>query len=118
MTAHGHAGRPQTTYRYDDAGRVVAQHNPAGLSYRYGYEKHTVIITDSLNRREVLHTGGEGGLKRIVREEKADGSTVMREFDHAGRMVAMTDAAGRKTEYRLNIGSGNVTEIVMSDGRS
>ncbi|WP_368277826.1 RHS repeat-associated core domain-containing protein [Enterobacter cloacae] len=118
MTAHGHAGRPQTTYRYDDAGRVVAQHNPEGLSYTYGYEKNTVIITDSLNRREVLHTGGEGGLKRVVREEKADGSTVTREFDHAGRMVAMTDAAGRKTEYRLNIGSGNVTEIVMSDGRS
>ncbi|MBJ9890453.1 MULTISPECIES: RHS repeat-associated core domain-containing protein [Citrobacter] len=118
MTAHSHAGRLQTTYRYDDAGRVVAQHNPAGLSYRYGYEKHTVIITDSLNRREVLHTGGEGGLKRVVREKKADGSTVTREFDHAGRMVAMTDAAGRKTEYRLNIGSGNVTEIVMSDGRS
>ncbi|WP_320733813.1 DUF6531 domain-containing protein, partial [Enterobacter cloacae] len=76
MTAHGHAGRPQTTYSYDASGRVVAQHNPAGLSYRYGYEKHTVIITDSLNRREVLHTGGEGGLKRVVREEKADGSTV------------------------------------------
>jgi YD repeat-containing protein len=33
MTAHQHAGRPQTTYRYDDAGRVVAQHNPEGLSY-------------------------------------------------------------------------------------
>lgn len=70
MTAHSHAGRLQTTYRYDDAGRVVAQHNPAGLSYRYGYEKHTVIITDSLNRREVLHTRGEGGLKRVVREKK------------------------------------------------
>ncbi|RTO50780.1 RHS repeat protein, partial [Enterobacter cloacae] len=118
MTAHGHAGRPQTTYSYDASGRVVAQHNPAGLSYRYEYEKNAVIITDSLNRREVLHTGGEGGLKRVVREEKADGSTVTREFDHAGRMVAMTDAAGRKTEYLLNIGSGNVTEIVMSDGRS
>jgi YD repeat-containing protein len=63
MTAHSHAGRSQTTYRYDDAGRVVEQHNPEGLSYTYGYEKNTVIITDSLNRREVLHTEGEGGLK-------------------------------------------------------
>ncbi|MBT1727500.1 RHS element core protein [Enterobacter quasimori] len=118
MTAHRHAGRPQTTYSYDASGRVVAQHNPEGLSYRYEYEKNAVIITDSLNRREVLHTVGEGGLKRVVREEKADGSAVTREFDPAGRLVAMTDAAGRKTEYRLNIGSGNVTEIVTPDGRS
>ena len=118
MTAHQYAGRPQTTYRYDAASRVVEQHNPAGLSYTYDYEKNAVAITDSLNRREVLHTEGEGGLKRVIKEEKADGSAITREFDNAGRMMAMTDAAGRKTEYRLNIGSGNVTEIVTPDGRS
>ncbi|HCA3405262.1 TPA: DUF4329 domain-containing protein [Salmonella enterica subsp. salamae serovar 35:g,m,s,t:-] len=118
MTAHRYAGRPQTTYHYDASGRVTEQHNPAGLSYRYEYEKNAVIITDSLNRREVLHTEGEGGLKRVVKEEKADGSAITREFDNAGRMVAMTDAAGRKTEYRLSPGSGNVTEIVTPDGRS
>ncbi|ECJ5866653.1 RHS repeat protein [Salmonella enterica subsp. salamae] len=118
MTAHQYAGRPQTTYHYDASGRVTEQHNPAGLSYRYEYEKNAVIITDSLNRREVLHTEGEGGLKRVVKEEKADGSAITREFDNAGRLVAQTDAAGRKTEFRLNIGSGNVTEIVTPDGRS
>ena len=118
MTAHQYAGRPQTSYRYDAGGRVTEQHNPAGLSYTYDYEKNAVVITDTLNRREVLHTEGEGGLKRVIKEEKADGSAVTREFDNAGRMVAMTDAAGRKTEYRLNIGSGNVTEIVTPDGRS
>ncbi|EGZ3996689.1 RHS repeat protein, partial [Salmonella enterica subsp. enterica serovar Wichita] len=117
MTAHRYAGRPQTTYRYDASGRVTEQHNPAGLSYTYGYEKNAVIITDSLNRREVLHTEGEGGLKRVIKEEQADGSSVTREFDNAGRLVAQTDAAGRKTEYRLNIASGNVTEIVTPDGR-
>ncbi|ECE5349924.1 DUF4329 domain-containing protein, partial [Salmonella enterica] len=117
MTAHRYAGRPQTTYRYDASGRVTEQHNPAGLSYIYSYEKNAVIITDSLNRREVLHTEGEGGLKRVIKEEQADGSTITREFDNAGRMVAMTDAAGRKTGFRLNIGSGNVTEIVTPDGR-
>ena len=118
MTAHKYAGRPQTTYRYDASGKVAEQHNPSGLSYIYGYEKNTVIVTDSLNRREVLYTEGEGGLKRVIKEEKADGSAIRREYDNAGRMVAMTDAAGRKTEYRLNIGSGNVTEIVAPDGRS
>lgn len=118
MTAHRYAGRPQTTYRYDARGRVTAQHNPAGLSYTYGYEKNAVVITDSLHRREVLYTEGEGGLKRVIREERAGGGTVTREFDNAGRMVAFTDAAGRKTVYRLNIGSGKVTETVGPDGRS
>ena len=118
MVAHQYAGRPQTTYRYDTAGRVTAQRNPAGLSYTYQYEKNAVIITDSLNRREVLHTEGEGGLKRVIKEEKADGCTITREFDNAGRLVAQTDAAGRRTAYRMNIGSGLVTEIVAPDGRS
>ncbi|HHG6072033.1 TPA: RHS element core protein [Salmonella enterica subsp. enterica serovar Vietnam] len=118
MTAHQYAGRPQTTYRYDASGRVTEQHNPTGLNYRYEYEKNAVTITDSLNRREVLHTEGAGGLKRVIKEEKADGSVITREFDNAGRMVAMTDAAGRKTEFRLNIGSGKVTEIITPDGRS
>ncbi|MFQ3395682.1 RHS repeat-associated core domain-containing protein [Enterobacter mori] len=118
MTAHGHAGRSQTTYRYDDAGRVVAQHNPEGLSYTYGYEKNSITLTDSLNRREVLHTEGEGGLKRVVKKVQADGSSIFSEFDHAGRLLAQTDAAGRRTQYRLNVGSGQVTEAVAPDGRS
>lgn len=118
MTAHRFAGRLQTTYLYDAAGQVVVEHNPAGLSYTYGYEKSAIIITDSLNRREVLYTEDEGGLKRVIKEEKADGSAITRKFDSAGRMVATTDAAGRKTEYWLNIGSGNLTEIVAPDGRT
>ena len=65
MVAHRYAGRPEMRYRYDDTGRVTEQCNPAGLSYTYQYEKNRITITDSLNRREVLHTEGEGGLKRV-----------------------------------------------------
>lgn len=68
MTGHRHAGRPQMRYRYDATGRVTEQLNPEGLSYRYHYEKNCVTVTDSLNRREVLHTQGEGGLKRVVKK--------------------------------------------------
>ncbi|EOI1352454.1 RHS element core protein [Citrobacter amalonaticus] len=117
MVAHGYAGRPQTTYRYDAAGRVVEQHNPAGLDYRYEYEKNAVAITDSLNRREVLHTDGEGGLKRVVKKCHADGSETLSEYNILGWLTAQTDAAGRKTEYRHNIASGDVSEITSPDGR-
>ncbi|MDK9364601.1 RHS repeat-associated core domain-containing protein [Lelliottia wanjuensis] len=117
MVAHQYAGRPQTTYRYDATGRVTEQHNPDGLSFRYQYEKHHTVITDSLNRREVLHTEGEGGLKRVVKKERADGSITQSEFDNAGRLVAQTDAAGRRTEYRLSPGSGLLAATVTPDGR-
>ncbi|HFL5187150.1 TPA: hypothetical protein ACG354_001379 [Escherichia coli] len=62
MVAHRHTGRPEIRYRYDSDGRVTEQLNPAGLSYTYQYEKDHITITDSLDRREVLHTQGEAGL--------------------------------------------------------
>ncbi|EMX60076.1 putative rHS repeat protein [Escherichia coli Jurua 18/11] len=46
---------------------MTEQLNPAGLSYTYQYEKDRITITDSLDRREVLHTQGEAGLKRVVK---------------------------------------------------
>ncbi|HCD7969402.1 TPA: RHS repeat protein, partial [Citrobacter amalonaticus] len=117
MVAHRYAGRPEIRYRYDIAGRVTEQRNPEGLSYTYSYEQNRVIITDSLNRREVLYTEGEGGLKRVVKQERSDGSAIHSEYDPAGRLIAQTDAAGRKTEYRLSPGSGQLKEIVAPDGR-
>lgn len=117
MVAHRYAGRPEIRYRYDTAGRVTEQLNPEGLSYIYAYEQNRITITDSLNRREVLHTEGEGGLKRVVKQERADGSTIHSEYDPAGRLTAQADAAGRRTEYRLSPGSGQLKEIIKPDGR-
>ncbi|EHO6403303.1 RHS repeat protein, partial [Escherichia coli] len=93
MVAHHYAGRPESRYRYDDTGRVTEQVNPEGLDYRFEYGESRVIITDSLNRREVLYTEGEGGLKRVVKKEHADGSITRSEYDEAGRLKAQTDAA-------------------------
>ncbi|HCB1825736.1 TPA: RHS repeat protein, partial [Citrobacter amalonaticus] len=67
--------------------------------------------------REVLYTEGEGGLKRVVKQERSDGSAIHSEYDPAGRLIAQTDAAGRKTEYRLSPGSGQLKEIIAPDGR-
>ncbi|EFG1229572.1 RHS element core protein [Escherichia albertii] len=117
MVAHRYAGRPEMRYGYDDIGRVTEQFNPAGLSYTYQYEKNCITITDSLNRREVLHTEGEGGLKRVVKKELADGSITRSKFDYMGRLQAQTDAAGRKTEYSPNVVTGLVTRITTPDGR-
>ncbi|EFS9396280.1 type IV secretion protein Rhs, partial [Escherichia coli] len=116
MVAHHYAGRPESRYRYDDTGRVTEQVNPEGLDYRFEYGERRVIITDSLNRREVLYTEGEGGLKRVVKKEHADGSITRSEYDEAGRLKAQTDAAGRRTEYSLHMASGAVTAVTGPDG--
>lgn len=118
MTGHRYTGRPQMRYRYDDTGRVTEQLNPEGLSYRYRYEKNHVTITDSLGRQEVLYTEGEGGLKRVVMKEFADGSVACSEYDAAGRLKAQTDTAGRRTEYSLHMASGLVTAVTGPDGRT
>ncbi|MEK0009922.1 RHS element core protein [Escherichia albertii] len=117
MVAHRYAGRPEMRYRYDDTGRVTEQFNPAGLSYTYQYEKNCITITDSLNRREVLHTEGEAGLKRVVKKELADGSITQSKFDYMGRLQSQTDAAGRTTEYSPNVVTGLVTCVTTPDGR-
>ncbi|WP_260683401.1 RHS element core protein, partial [Escherichia coli] len=116
MVAHHYAGRPESRYRYDDTGRVTEQVNPEGLDYRFEYGERRVIITDSLNRREELYTEGEGGLKRVVKKEHADGSITRSEYDEAGRLKAQTDAAGRRTEYSLHMASGAVTAVTGPDG--
>ncbi|ENL7132028.1 RHS repeat protein [Escherichia coli] len=116
MVAHHYAGRPESRYRYDDTGRVTEQVNPEGLDYRFEYGQDRVTITDSLNRREVLYTEGEGGLKRVVKKEHADGSITRSEYDEAGRLKAQADAAGRRTEYSLHMASGAVTAVTYPDG--
>ncbi|HHZ8412677.1 TPA: RHS element core protein [Escherichia albertii] len=118
MVAHHYAGRPESRYRYDDTGRVTEQVNPEGLGYRFEYGQDRVTITDSLNRREVLYTEGEGGLKRVVKKAHADGSITRSEYDEAGRLKAQTDAAGRRTEYRLHMASGKLTSVILPDGRT
>ncbi|ELF8214026.1 RHS repeat protein, partial [Escherichia coli] len=115
MVAHRHTGRPEICYRYDSDGRVTEQLNPAGLNYTYQYEKDRITITDSLDRREVLHTQGEAGLKRVVKKEHADGSVTQSQFDAVGRLRAQTDAAGRTTEYSPDVVMGLITRITTPD---
>lgn len=66
----------------------------------------------------MLYTEGEGGLKRVVKKEHADGSITRSEYDEAGRLKAQTDAAGRRTEYRLHMASGKLTSVILPDGRT
>ncbi|MFD1802272.1 RHS repeat-associated core domain-containing protein [Mixta tenebrionis] len=117
MVAHRFAGRPESSYQYDAQGRVTVQHNPEGLSYRFEYYRDRTLVTDSLSRREVYYFAGEGGLRRLVQHERADGTRVRHEYDDSGRLTADIDPLGRKTEYHLHPGDGRLLGITTHDGR-
>ncbi len=117
MSAHTHAGRPTTSYAYDERGRVTEQTTPGGLSYRLSYQPDSTTVTDSLGRQEIYHFAGEGGLRRVVKHQRADGSSTESRFDTSGRLVASTDPLGRQTKYDLDITTGNILSVTLPDGR-
>lgn len=117
MTAHQHAGRPVTRYTYDTNGKVITQTNPEGLDYQFDYQSASTTVTDSLGRQQVYHFEGEGGLRRLVRHQRADGSFTTSEYDGSGRMIAQTDALGRKTEFDLDVATGRVLGVTTPEGK-
>ncbi len=117
MTGHRYEGRPLTSYEYNSQGFVSKQHNPKGLDYLFRYEDSAAEVEDSLGRKDRYEFSGEGGLKRLVKHTRKDGSIIRNEFDQHGRMVAQYDALDRKTEYSLDIASGLLIKTTTHDGR-
>jgi YD repeat-containing protein len=117
MLAHRYAGRPVTTYEYNADGKVITQRNPGGLDYHFAYEKDRTTVTDSLNRTEIYHFTGEGGLRRPVMHIRADGSCTRSEYDEAGRLIASVDALCRKTEFDMDVANGNLCGLTTPGGR-
>ncbi len=118
MTGHAHAGRPTTRYTYDAHHRVTEQSTPEGLSYRFDYQPDRTLVTDSLGRKETYHFAGEGGLRRVIKHERADGSVIENRFDTSGRLTASIDPLGRQTTYELDIVTGDLLAVRLPDGHA
>ncbi|MPM08576.1 Protein RhsD [bioreactor metagenome] len=118
MVAQSHAGRPEVSYVYDAAGRVVEQHSAGTMDLTLSYDEHSTTVTDQMDRKRVYHFEGEGGLRRVVKYEQPDGSVVHSQFDVNGRLVARVDAAGRETRYDIDVVTGDVLSVTLSDGET
>ena len=116
MTAHHYAGREPVSYVYNNDGKVIEQHRPGLLSYRFDYQAESTVVTDSLGRTRTYHFKGKDGLRRVVQLEHADGSTTQSRFDASGRLVASIDALGRETYFQLDVATGNLLSITLPDG--
>ena len=110
LFAHQHWQGPEHVYTYEanlPGARVLEQRNEQGLHYQFIYEVHPAApddpnrsqtrVRDSLNREDVYEFTGTGGLKRLVRHQRADGSSLGYEYDAAGRLISQTDPLGRTT---------------------
>ncbi len=124
MASHRHRGGPLHSYRYEafqPGAKVLEQHNEGGLSYRFVYfqeerGRSRTVIQDSIGRREVYFFEGEGGLKRPVRHQRADGSFILQKYDAAGRLIGMTDPLGRETKM-LRDEAGRIISLEDAAGR-
>ncbi len=117
MTAHSYAGHPTSRYGYDAQGRVIEQTNPQGLNYRFEYHPDCTVVSDHLGRQRTYHFEGEGGLRRVVKLERADGSCTQSRFDGSGRLVASIDPLGRETTYERDTVTGNLLSVTLPDGK-
>lgn len=113
LFAHQHMQGPEHVYTYEadqPGARVLEQRNEQELHYQFIYETHPAApddpkrsqtrVRDNLNREDLYEFAGTGGLKRLVRHQRADGSCLAYEYDAAGRLTGQTDPLGRTTWLR------------------
>lgn len=118
MTTHQYIGRPPSQYEYDAKGRVILQHNQGGLDYTFNYSDNRTDVTDSLGRQDSYFFAGKKGLKRLIKHQRPDGSTIENRYDPSGRLIAVRNAGGLITEFELDIASGNLTAITTPDEKT
>jgi len=124
------ASGERTAYRYDRAGRLVAQVDRAGtagavvtrLSYDPGSgQVASISYPDAGTTRFGYDTAGN-----LVRQTGPDGASLSYGYDDSGRLTRLTDAAGNTTRVGYELGhrvtvtdpAGNTsTEFVDAAGR-
>ena len=117
LVSHAFAGRPAVTYVYNREGKVVEQHRPGALSYRFDYSVDSTTVTDSLERTRIYRFKGQQGLKRVVQLQHADGSVTASQYDSNGRLTSSVDALGRETSYELDTVTGDLRSVTDPDGQ-
>jgi RHS repeat-associated protein len=112
----------QTTYGYDNQGRLTRETNPLGHETTYEYDANG-------NRKKQTRTRTTGGGEtesvvsefeydsenRLTRTIRPDGSTTQVEYDAIGKQSRTTDQLGRETRYTYDA-LGRLTRTTFPDG--
>ncbi|MCG8406928.1 MAG: hypothetical protein MI923_17155 [Phycisphaerales bacterium] len=100
----------ETTYTYDDFGRVETETKEgveASGSYLAQKDLVTTYERDPMGRVTKVTTSGTDGSSTITME-------IMREYDNAGRLKTETDAGGLNTTYTYGTVSGGGRKVTKT----
>ncbi|MDH5859034.1 DUF6531 domain-containing protein, partial [Lampropedia aestuarii] len=142
MVAHRHRQGPWHRYVYESESEAQTQqssphnnHSPAlpgarvrihtneqGLSWQFDYQhdrldpkRTSTLVTDSLGRQERYDYHGLGGLKRLARHTRADGTSIAHTYNGFGHLGSTTNALGH-TSYIRRDGQGRVMGTQSAQG--
>ncbi|HKY16438.1 MAG TPA: DUF6531 domain-containing protein [Microthrixaceae bacterium] len=106
-----------TTFRYDDAGRLVETLHADGGRHVYRYGDDGLLAAELDPDGETSYRRGPAG--RIESVVHPDGSSTELSYDRAGRRVASRDSSGSTTTYRWDLLGRLVgLERIDADGRA
>lgn len=128
-------GRVQTSYGYDDHGRVASLTDSRGstVNYRYdaldrlirtSYPDGTAeeIVWDRLDPIKIRDRQGRetryqyDAMRRLVSRTDSSGKTERYDYDTDGRLVRLTDDAGKITQWQYDL-EGRLIGKTHPDGR-
>jgi RHS repeat-associated protein len=103
-----------TTYAYDAAGNLTSQTTPLGHETTHSYDvfgRRTAIVDPSGNEpgadpADFTTTYAYDAKGNVVSETDPLGNATERTYDHKGRVLTTTDAAGKVTTFTYD-GTGN-----------
>jgi RHS repeat-associated protein len=122
QTARNRSQTRALTYRYDDAGQLVAWADNAGRDRHLRYDEagRPTAYIDALGREVAPLAGADkqrhwrDDFGRLLASATPDTGMTRREFDAANRLVAMTDATGNRARYQYDA-QGRIERQTVTD---
>lgn len=102
---------------YDDARRLVAAHDRAGVPYAYGHDPSSGELTTITGPSGLITETAYDSDGRIVSVTRGDGGSSVFSYDASGRQTTVTRPSGVATETRED-GMGRVIRASSSEGEA
>ncbi|WP_428243672.1 DUF6531 domain-containing protein, partial [Gynuella sp.] len=97
----------ETRHEYDIRGNEIMTTDPQGFSTRISYN----AFNEQVKVENGLYLGTDATLLALQQV-----NTSRFEYDAAGRLISMTDAAGSETRYTYNANGDRITETIAANG--
>lgn len=106
-----------TSFDYDVYGRVIKTTQPKGTFTTVAYAPLKTTYTNELNQKKVEESGLQSQPVRITEGfGSSDEATTLYSYDALGRMLSITDAAGKVRSYSYDQAGNKLTDNDPNQG--